>query len=97
MRDHIYVDHASMQGMSATLGGLAVGSPIADFDMSPMRSDLVTSAARVFSDGWEDAVTWFEHAAQGLSIGVDDTAKDFLSAEQAHVVALAGFVDALDE
>ncbi|MDR6142984.1 hypothetical protein QE375_002538 [Microbacterium foliorum] len=97
VRHPIHVDYEGMQGMARTLNGLAVGGSASALDLSPMRSDLVTSAASMFSRGWGDAVTALEWAARGLAGAVDETASDFVAAEQAHIDALAAYVAALDD
>lgn len=97
MRSDIHMDFGGMQDMSATLGGLSVASAPSGLDLAPMRSDLVTSAALMLTEGWGNAVSTFEQTVHALSVGVDDTTNDFLSAEDAHITALAVFVDALDE
>lgn len=86
-----------MQGMTRTLNGLTVGGSASGFDLSPLRSDLVTSAASMFSRGWGEAVIALEWAARGLAVAVDETASDFVAAEQAHIDALAVYVAALDD
>lgn len=97
MRQPIHVDYDGMQGMTRTLNGLAVGGSASGFDLSPMRSDLVTSAASMFSRGWGDALIALEWDARSLAGSVDETVADFVAAEQANLDALTGFVAALDE
>lgn len=97
VRQEIHVDYDGMQGMATTLNGVTVGGPEGGFDLSSLRSDLVTSAASMFARGWGDAVVALEWSAHGLAGSVDETAADFVAAEQAHVDALNSFVAALDE
>ncbi len=97
VRQEIHVDHDGMQGIAAMLNGLNIGGQESGFDLSPMRSDLVTSAASMFSRGWGDALVALEWDARRLAGSVDETVADFAAAEQAHLDALTGFVAALDE
>ncbi len=86
-----------MQGIAAMLNGLNIGGQESDFDLSPMWSDLVTSAASRFSHGWGDALVALEWDARSLAGSVDETVADFVAAEQANFDALTSFVAALDE
>lgn len=86
-----------MQGIAAMLNGLNIGGQESGLDLSPMRSDLVTSAASMFSRGWGDALVALAWDARSLAGSVDETVADFVAAEQAHLDALTGFVAALDE
>lgn len=63
VRQEIHVDQDGMPGIAAMLNGLNIGAQESGFDLSPMRSDLVTSAASMFSRGWGDALV----ALDGLS------------------------------
>lgn len=74
VRQEIHVDYDGMQDMARMLKGLTVGGSESGFDLSSMRSDLVTSAASMFSRGWGDAVVALEWSAHGLAGAVDEWA-----------------------
>lgn len=95
MSQPIRVDYDGMRVLTTSLNGLSVG-PARDFDLSPMRSDLVTSAASVFSDRWTDVVAALEWSTSGLAGAIDETASDFVAAEQESINALVDYVASLD-
>lgn len=68
-----------------------------ELDLSAMRSDLVSSAATMFASGWSDALELLTLTSRGLGSGVDETARDFMAAEDAHIDSLTASIDALEE
>ncbi|MGJ0389813.1 hypothetical protein [Microbacterium sp. CGR1] len=98
MSTRIHLDFGGVGAVASSLQELTSGS--ADgigLDLSAMRSDLVTSAGRAFIEGWSDALIIFDLTSSGLAIGVDETMKDFLAAERAHVDSLTTSIGALDQ
>lgn len=97
MNMSIHVDFGGMGVVSSSLHALTSGSAdAAGFDLSGLRSDIVTSAAVAFSSGWSDALDIFSLTSEGLAGGLDATLQDFLDTEQASLDAIAMSIAELD-
>lgn len=97
MNTSIHVDFEGMGVVSSSLHALTSGSAdAAGFDLSALRSDIVTSAGVAFSSGWSDVLDIFTLTSSGLAGGLDATLRDFLNTEQANLDSIATSIAELD-
>ncbi|WP_101847532.1 hypothetical protein [Zhihengliuella sp. ISTPL4] len=97
MRNGLHIDFGGMRGMARSLHDISHDKSGLDdrFDLTGALSDLVSSGAEMFVSAWFEAHGVLTLTSRSLASGVDDTARDFLATEQAHVDAVTAFIEAL--
>lgn len=98
MCERIHVDVTGLHGVTQSLQEISndSGGSGNEFDLAGAFSDLVTSGAKMFTAVWAEAHRVLTFTSGSLAGGVDDTARDFLVAEQDHLGALNTFIEALE-
>lgn len=97
MKTCIHLDFGVVGAVASTLQDIKAGSVSGTgFDLSGLRSDLVTSAGRAYASGWSDVLDVLHLTSSGLASGVDATANDFAAAEQTHLDSIATSIGELD-
>lgn len=95
MDAQIHVDFTTIGTAALLLRELKAGSTIdSGLDLSALASDLATSAAEVFANGWSDALGSLSLTSTALAGGMDATLEDFLVVERAHLDVLAASIEA---
>lgn len=87
-----------MRGMARSLHDISHVDSSLDggFDLTGVLSDLASSGAEMFVSAWFEAHGVLTLTSRSLASGVDDTVRDFLATEQAHVNAVTAFIEALE-
>lgn len=98
MRNGPHIDVSGMRRVARSLHDMSHGKARLDggFNLTEALSDLVSSGAEMFVSAWFEAHGVLTLTGRSLASGVDDTARNFLATEQAHVDDVTAFIAALE-